>query len=225
MNMKYKNIVLFIPHSSDALDKSLWSGDIDAAVDRWTDWHTDKLFDSDDARISKVVVPFSRFHCDAERLINDPMESIGQGIAYQNIEGCTRELSDAAKQNIYNQYYSIHQELEEKSRLGSLIIDCHSFPSDLAPDIDICIGYNDDDSKPADDVLDMVIDHFNEAGFRVGVNDPYSNSMRVNASIPTLMIEFNKAIYLQTDGKTLSSDAYKKNFILKQLYMKLLEDC
>ena len=63
----------------------------------------------------------------------------------------------------------------------------------------------------------MVIDHFREAGFRVGVNDPYSNSMRVSASIPTLMIEFNKAIYLQADGKTLCSDAYKKNFILKQL--------
>ena len=162
----YKNIVLFIPHSSNNLDKSLWSGDIDAAVDRWTDWHTDKLFDSDDSRISKVVVPFSRFHCDAERLINDPMESIGQGIVYHNIEGCTRELSDATKQNIYNQYYAIHQELENSAKPGSLIIDCHSFPSDLAPDIDICIGYNEDDSRPSDAVLDMVIDYFKEAGFR-----------------------------------------------------------
>ena len=224
MNIKYKNIVLFIPHSSDFLDKSLWSGDIDAAADRWTDWHTDKLFDSDDARISKVVAHFSRFHCDAERLINDPMESIGQGIAYLNIEGCTRELSDATRQIIFNEYHAIHQELENRAKPGSLIIDCHSFPNDLAPDIDICIGYNEDDSKPSDAVLDMVIDHFKEAGFRVGVNDPYSNSMRVNASIPTLMIEFNKAIYLQADGKTLSSDAYKKNFIIKQLYQKLLED-
>lgn len=220
----YKNIVLFIPHSSDKLDKSLWSGNIDSAVDRWTDWHTNKLFDSDDRRISKVVVPFSRFHCDAERLINDPMESIGQGIVYLNIEGCTRELSDAARQIIFNEYHAIHQELEDKAKPGSLIIDCHSFPSYLAPDIDICIGYNEDDSKPSEAVLDMVIDHFREAGFRVGVNDPYSNSMRVSASIPTLMIEFNKAIYLQADGKTLCCDAYKKNFILKQLYQKLLED-
>ena len=219
----YKNILLFIPHSSDLLDKSLWSGDIDAAVDRWTDWHTDKLFDSDDARISKVIVPFSRFHCDAERLINDPMESIGQGVTYQNIEGCTRELSDAAKQNILNEYYAIHQELENRAMPGSLIIDCHSFPSDLAPDIDICIGYNEDDSKPSDAVLDMVINHFKEEGFRVGVNSPYSNSMRVKASIPTFMIEFNKALYLLEDGKTLCSDAYKKNFILKQLYNRLLK--
>ena len=224
MNIKYKNIVLFIPHSSDLLDKSLWSGDIDAAVDRWTDWHTDKLFDSDDARISKVIVPFSRFHCDAERLINDPMESIGQGVAYQNIEGCTRELSDAAKQNILNEYYAIHQELENRAKPGSLIIDCHSFPSDLALDIDICIGYNEDDSKPSDAVLDMVIDHFKDAGLRVGVNYPYSNAMRVNALIPTLMIEFNKSLYLQEDCKTLQSDVYKKSFILKQLYSKLLED-
>ena len=220
----YKNIVLFIPHSSNNLDKSLWRGDIDAALDRWTDWHTDKLFDSDDRRISKVIVPFSRFHCDAERLINDPLESIGQGIAYQNIEGCTRYLSDEDRQNIHNEYYAIHQELKDKAKPGSLIIDCHSFPCDLAPEVDICIGYNEDDSKPSDPVLDMVIDHFTEAGFRVGVNNPYSNSMRVTASIPTFMIEFNKALYLQRDGKTLCSDAYKKNFILKQLYKKLLED-
>ena len=97
---RFDRIVLFIPHSSDRLDKSSWSGDIDAAVNRWTDWHTDKIFYSDDERIKKLIVPFSRFYCDTERLIADPMESIGQGIAYTRIEGCTRELSEQQKEEI-----------------------------------------------------------------------------------------------------------------------------
>ena len=61
----FKGLVLFIPHSSDNLDRSEWKGDIDAAVDRWTDWHTDVLFRSDDDRVKSVVFPYSRFYCDA----------------------------------------------------------------------------------------------------------------------------------------------------------------
>ena len=53
----FKGIVLFIPHSSDNLDRSEWTGDIDAAIDRWTDWHTDLLFSSKDDRVKTVVFP------------------------------------------------------------------------------------------------------------------------------------------------------------------------
>lgn len=218
----FKHIVLFIPHSSDKLDKSLWRGDIDRAVDRWTDWHTDKIFSSEDERVSPIVVPFSRFHCDAERLIEDPMESIGQGMAYRSIEGCTRELSDEAIKGINKEYAAVHEELERLAQHGSLIIDCHSFPCDLAPDIDICIGYNEDDSKPSKEILDVVVNHFRYAGFKVGVNEPYSNSMRVQDIIPTLMIEINKNIYLCEDGKTLKDDWREINRLINEVYLKLL---
>ena len=223
MNMSYKNIVLFIPHSSDKLDKSSWSGNIDRAVDRWTDWHTDKIFNSDKERVKKLVVPFSRFYCDTERLINDPMESIGQGIAYTRIEGCTRELSEQQKEEIHNAYSEIHEQLEDLAESGSLIIDCHSFPGDLAPDTDICVGFNDDDSHPSDEIINIVVEHFKKAGFKVGINNPYSNAMRVKASIPTFMIEFNKNVYLQLDGKTLKGDWKYINTLIKSLYRKLLE--
>lgn len=140
------------------------------------------------------------------------------------LKGGTRELSDSQINEIHQRYSEVHNELERLAKEGSLIIDCHSFPTDLAPDVDICIGFNEDDSTPPAEVLEIVINHFREAGYRVGVNHPYSNAMRVKASIPTFMIEFNKAIYLQDDGKTLSEDYHKKNSILKQLYVKLLED-
>ena len=223
MNMSYKNIVLFIPHSSDKLDKSSWSGNIDRAVDRWTDWHTDKIFNSDEERVKKLIVPFSRFYCDTERLVDDPMESIGQGIAYTKIEGCTRKLSEQQKEEIHNAYSDIHEQLEALAESGSLIIDCHSFPSDLSPDTDICVGFNNDDSYPSDEIIHIVVEHFRREGFKVGINDPYSNAMRVKASIPTFMIEFNKDVYLRSDGKTLKEDWKYINTLIQSLYQKLLE--
>ena len=221
--MSYKNIVLFIPHSSDKLDKSSWSGNIDSAVDRWTDWHTDKIFNSDEERVKKIIVPFSRFYCDTERLVDDPMESIGQGIAYTRIEGCTRELSEQQKEEIYNAYSDIHEQLEALAESGSLIIDCHSFPGDLTPDTDICVGFNNDDSYPSDEIIQIVVEHFRREGFKVGINDPYSNAMRVKASIPTFMIEFNKDVYLRPDGKTLKEGWKYINTLIQSLYRKLLE--
>ena len=31
----------------------------------------------------------------------------------------------------------------------TLIVDCHSFPSDIAPDVDVCLGFNEDASRPS----------------------------------------------------------------------------
>ena len=220
----FKRIVLFIPHSSDNLDRTQWAGDIDRAIDRWTDWHTDKLFRSDDDRVISVIFPYSRFYCDAERLIDDPMEKVGQGIAYRFIEGCERVLTDDLIADIYSKYDSIHASLEEAAQLGCLIIDCHSFPADLDYGIDICIGFNEDASKPDDDILNLVAEHFTNAGLRVGINAPYSNSMRVQKDIPTLMIEVNKGVYLQNDGKTPSDEFYKIKRLINSLYTRLLID-
>lgn len=220
----FDRIVLFIPHSSDNLDRTQWTGDIDRAIDRWTDWHTDKLFRSDDDRVTSVIFPYSRFYCDVERLIDDPMEKVGQGIAYRSIEGCERVLIDAQIADIYSKYDSIHATLEDVARSGSLIIDCHSFPADLNDEIDICIGFNEDATKPHDDVLNLVTEHFAIAGLKVGINTPYSNSMRVEKDIPTLMIEVNKRVYLQDDGKTPNTDFAKINSLIGCLYTKLLSD-
>ncbi len=220
----FKRIVLFIPHSSDNLDRSEWTGDIDAAIDRWTDWHTDKLFRSDDDRVKSVVFPYSRFYCDAERLIDDPMEKVGQGIAYRSIEGCERILTQQQLEDIHAKYNVIHDTLEEAAQPGCLIIDCHSFPADLDDEIDICIGFNEDATRPSDNILNLVAEHFASAGLKVGINTPYSNSMRVEKDIPTLMIEVNKRVYLQEDGKTPNGVFGKINRIISGLYTKLLND-
>lgn len=77
-----------------------------------------------------------------------------------------------------NEYHGFISRLSSELAPGSLIIDCHSFPSDLA-DIDICIGYNDDASKPEQEMIDKATHLFDRAGYKVGLNNPYSNSISI----------------------------------------------
>ena len=77
-----ERIVLHIPHASPVFPFGVsgWEEGIAAEVERWTDWYTDWLFASSsrlDGRIVSVHYPFSRFFCDAERLENDTLESVG----------------------------------------------------------------------------------------------------------------------------------------------------
>ena len=48
--------------------------------------------------------------------------------------------------------------------------------------------------------------------------------MRVEKDIPTLMIEVNKRVYLQEDGKTPNGEFAKINRLISGLYTKLLND-
>lgn len=81
--------MLNVPHSSPVFPfgKECWDSGIDAEIERWTDWYTDWLFQSADPRVISVVYPFSRFFCDVERLENDPLEAVGQGIIYKQFNG------------------------------------------------------------------------------------------------------------------------------------------
>jgi hypothetical protein len=57
----------------------------------------------------------------------------------------------------------------------ALLLDCHSFPSELS-DVDICIGFNEDWSKPNKDTIELAVNLFEDCGYKVGINEPYSNS-------------------------------------------------
>lgn len=226
----YNKIILHIPHSSDRLPEGCrWSGDIRRALDRWTDWHTYSLFGSERPEVISFVFPWSRFHCDIERLVDDPMESIGQGIAYSSIDGCRRELSDEETGQILRTYAEAREAFYDLAKEpGTLIIDCHSFPADLAPDVDICIGFNEDDTRPLQETIDLITGHFREAGYSVRINEPYSNSVCASmdpskARTKTVMIEVNKAAYLESDGITPGKDFHRVRQLMDKLYGRLLK--
>jgi N-formylglutamate amidohydrolase len=225
----YNKIILHIPHSSDRLPEDcVWSGEIRKVLNRWTDWHTDTLFGSESPEVISFVFPWSRLYCDIERLYEDPMERIGQGIAYRSIDGCCRELSEEETRQILQTYAEAREAFYNMANEpGTLIIDCHSFPADLAPETDICIGFNEDDTRPQQEVIDMIAGHFREAGYSVGINEPYSNSVCASmdpnkARTKTIMIEINKAVYLDADGITPGKDFDKLKSLIDELYGKLL---
>lgn len=206
-----KNIVLNIPHSSinGIFDKNTgnWVLNpffINDVVRKHTDWYTDVLFTVKDMEgIKPVVFPYSRFVCDVERLENDPLEEIGQGIIYTHFNGYKRnELSKDIKSDLLY-YRDIHiQFLETSLKEGDVLIDCHSFTPDEDCRTDICIGYNDDWSYN-EKLVDTVISTFKKHGFVVTENEPYSNSINPEFEFDysSIMIEVNKRLYL--DERTL----------------------
>ena len=202
----YERIVLNQPHASveglydDQL--SYWQINTDFinnVVVPWTDWHTDFLFNQlQDFRIRKVRFPYSRFIVDAERLWNDPLESIGQGIVYRQFGTHKRNIPISAESRLRKLWQRHQRQLAKELKSNALLLDCHSFPSHLS-DVDICIGYNNDWSKPADQTISKVVDIFDSYGYRVGVNNPYSNSEtpQCNFRYHSLMLEVNKKCYLR----------------------------
>lgn len=226
----FKKIVLHIPHSSDILPAGCrWEGNVRQVLDKWTDWHTDTLFFTTNKKVERFVYKWSRLYCDVERLVDDPMESIGQGIAYRKIEDCVRELNESELNAIYQSYNEAKEIFYNMAKEpGTLIIDCHSFPAEFSPGIDICIGYNEDDTKPSQQTIDLVVDHFCKEGYSVGINEPYSNSVCASmdpekARVKTIMIEVNKAVYLQKDGITPGDKFESVNRLISNLYEKLLD--
>ncbi len=197
----FDRIVLNIPHSSPdfPFGKECWDKGIDVSIERWTDWFTDDLFILNHPDVFPIIYPYSRFFCDVERLVDDPLDSVGQGIIYRCFDGLGRRLIESDVEAIMDSYFDHINRLRQAIiSERELLIDCHSFPSDLS-DVDICIGYNNDWSRPNNLVLKLVISHFINAGYNVGVNNPYANSISPQSRFiySSVMIEVNKGVYMK----------------------------
>lgn len=217
----YKNILLHIPHSSISFplisDHSF--NDLNNEERLLIDYYTDELFipEQKTEHIYSVVFPYCRQFCDVERLINDPLEEKGLGIRYKRVKA-NLQLREF---NIYGNafsYYADYHDMVSKilTNMGEekLLIDCHSLsalPNLLnsnPPDIDICIGHNDDETCTDKVVIGNIVHHFESKGYKVGINDPYSNSKTFSVPViyHSVMIEVNKRLYMderslkKTDG-------------------------
>ena len=216
----YRNILLHVPHSSSVFpedSKFSWK-DLDDEEQLLIDYYTDDLFvpQLETKQISDVVFQYCRLFCDVERLTKDPLEKYGLGISYRRyLNGGLRSFGTLQKSY---PYYADHHATMSKQivEMGSdlLLIDCHSFsalPNLLnsnPPDIDICIGYNDDETCPNKVVIGNIAHHFKALGYKVGINKPFSNSKTFSVPVKyhSVMIEVNKRLYMneetleKTDG-------------------------
>ena len=225
-NMKtYSKILAHIPHSSIQDYGYGWmgSGLMFPQVKQLTDWHTEILFSSHSPNVEAMVFPHSRFYLDVERMENDPMESVGQGRIYTEYEGRKRsKLTPEDIDALNDMYREWRQRCAERITEDTLVVDCHSFTSSLAPEVSVCIGYNEDESKPSDEVIDYIIGKFKWFGYRVAVNEPCSHSIVFGGNHHSIMIALNKSLYM--DEKTLEMDpkAYKVGGAINRIYDGLL---
>ena len=226
---KFNKIVLNIPHSSINgvfTNGSGWgyNANLLNSVMKETDWHTDFIFNDDREEIVPCIFNYSRFLVDVERLENDPLENEGRGIIYSNVNGHQRECLDKNKREellaLRNNFLdSISKELTDTT----LLIDCHSFNNEVAKDVDICIGFNDDWSKPDDDIISGIASIFAAAGYKVKFNKPYSNSItpKSDSLYKSIMIEVNKKLYLRNNSNEINVDtiyAPKLSNTIKKVY-------
>ncbi len=235
---EYRNIVLHIPHSATLfpVDTQISFNSLDREERLLVDYYTDELFapEQPSDHIISMVFPYCRLYADVERLVNDPLEKVGLGISYRRRIGKTGDYrSFSTMTTAFNLYADFHAKVSKQIvelGQGTLLIDCHSFsalPNLLnsnPPDIDICIGYNDDESCPETMVIDAIAEHFRRRGYKVGINTPFSNSKTFSVPITyhSVMIEVNKRLYMdeQTLGKSEGLERLKH--YTHALYDKLL---
>jgi len=230
--MQYNRIVLNEPHASiEGLydnQLSFWNIDerfINDIVLKWTDWHTDFLFHGyRSEKIRTVRFPYSRFIVDAERLWDDPLEQHGQGIVYKQFDGYTRTVPEENEVQLLGLWHWHQRRLRDNLCEGALLLDCHSFPSEMS-DVDICIGFNEDWSKPHKETLELAVNLFEDNGYKVGINEPYSNSETPDCSFPyqSMMLEVNKRVYMEDESLLLRNDAIK-NHNVRDVIQTLLSE-
>jgi N-formylglutamate amidohydrolase len=241
-NRHYNNIILHIPHSSTAFPNGYNSfDDLDKEERLLIDYYTDELFvpRQETNNICSMVFPYCRLYCDVERLINDPLEKDGLGISYSRWvpreDGYGESLhSYSGRSEAFALYTDFHSEVSKKiagipGRI--LLIDCHSFsalPNLLnsnPPDVDICIGYNVDDTCPNKVAIGNIVQYFKSLGYKVGINEPFSNSKTFSVPVEyhSVMIEINKRLYMNEETLEKNDNFYRIHQILQELYSMILE--
>lgn len=159
---------------------------------------------------------------------NDPLEAVGQGRVYRRFGSLERIVpEDELEFALWS--YGEHRErlVKALSACGTeaLLVDCHSFPEDLS-DVDVCIGVNDDWSRPDYHLIDSVLQHFTSRGYCTRMNSPYSNSMAPETGFryKSLMIEVNKRNYLEVGNEMSALRALMLRDSIEELFQILLGD-
>ena len=240
---RYWSLVLHVPHSSTAFpdDCEYDFSDLDYEERLLIDYYTDELFipKESDSRIDTILFPFCRLYCDVERIIDDPLEETGFGISYQREipmgRGGIRYRYFSTAYHVWDKYLEHHLKAAMKilRPVSPLVIDCHSFSArpnllDKEPpkDIDICIGFNEDITKPDKVVIGNICKHFSDCGYIIGINKPFSNSKTFPLpanSYHSVMIEVNKRLYMDEISLKKTSGFEKLQHDIQSLCVKLFK--
>ncbi len=171
--------------------------------------------------------PITRLLCDVERFIGpeEIMEQYGMGFCYERafdgtvIKTVTDELKEKTRV-YYDRHHARMDRLCDRHK-RIVLFDMHSYSDEIVPPSflrggeptpDVCIGT--DGRYTPERLAELAERRFREAGYSVSRNYPYSGCYVPNAVLSgaensdfiSIMLEFNKRIYLSHDGKPISSE-------------------
>ena len=243
-----RKLILHIPHSSTFFPFKegfvLEEGLLEKEILKLTDWYTDDLYEHPDC--ISVKAEFSRIFCDPERFVDDeqePMAKSGMGVLYTKTdEGrMMRICTDALRARILEDYYYPHHSRlnaavnDQLSQFGkALILDCHSFPrtpllrnpDQSLPRPEINIGT--DAFHTSERLREISMNFFLDKKYTCKLDSPFTGSIvpmehyQKNANVQSVLLEINRALYL--DGDTnLKSSSYSKTKAVVQEYIALLQ--
>ena len=234
---QFENIVAWLPHTG------LYLPNVDNNA-KFETLRTDSLTLADEQvdRLysflpNKITSDYSRFVVDLERYLDnskEPMAQKGMGYLYNRlIEGTSFDRSIFGSGDYFTQYYK-HKHAQLKQAIerigdGAILLDLHSFnPVPLPCDMDkrpnrpdICLGFNEDDTKFDDSILQALQEHFEDNGFKVAFNTPFRGAMTTDTQTKykSLMIEVNKKCYLE--NHVLKKEMYRLSYVLKEAILLL----
>ena len=196
--MKNK-VILHLPHASTALPTEFYKNELKLNKEElnqfnldMTDLFTDELFNA--GKYMHINAKYSRIFCDVERFVKDrkePMAKVGMGMIYSkdiNGKDFIKTDKEYKKEVLKNYYQPYHKNLTEtiKTELKTntvIMLDCHSFSNktiqcfaklDYVPEI--CIGFNYLNKKNYK-LITTIIYYFQELGYEILMNYPYSGSI------------------------------------------------
>ena len=204
------NIIIHIPHNNLRIPEEFVDDyvvpDLLAEAVKVADLMVSYLIPEKIYETNLMVFNYSRIFLDVERLPDDELEKEGRGKIYivASDGSLLRHLTQNKRERIERIYEEYHRtfrdlvtEVQERFNEDTLIIDLHSFTDANHTGIDICLGFNDTSSRKKASKMKRL---FEEAGFTVGMNYPYSNSIQPVDGVDSVMIEINKKLYLDEEG-------------------------
>lgn len=250
---KNKNspIVCNIPHAGVLVpeefktDFVIYNDELQEEVQYMADNYTDELYEDLITVSSYVKSAVSRLVVDIERFENEedePMSKVGMSAFYtKTSSGKTlRHISEQNKINIGKIYKEYHQSFTDlvSSSLDihnkAIIVDCHSFAS--IPRVyeedkegsrpDICIGI--DEFHTPMELVKILQDNFEEFGYSVKVNSPFSGSIvplkfyKKDTRVITVMIEVNRKLYINEQTFQKNKDFSKTSKVISRTIITCL---
>ena len=184
----------------------------------------------------------SRLLCDVERFTGpeEIMERYGMGFCYEkSFDGTViKHVTEALKEKTLVYYRKHHEQADRicgrHSRI--LLFDMHSYSDRIVPEAfirkgspapDVCLGTDSRFTPPS--LEEIVSRRFSEAGFSVGVNDPYAGcfipgavmSGAVDCDCAAIMLEFHKRTYCGRNGRPVP----ERLKVIREIVSRIIADC